>query len=214
MAKVVEPKKRTRKRIPHQRMSENVKYNVKVKSRKRTRPRGRRVIPASVGRPSLLNREYLDITERLAYLGETTKGYAKAFGVSEDTINLWLRTDEGFIKAIRKGGMIADGNVAKRLYERSIGYEHDDVHMSAYMGDVTATPIRKYYPPDTQAAAMWLRNRRPDLWRTDAQLATRVPDGEDENVVPTKIEISFKDARVRPREEPLTDSVTAADGET
>jgi hypothetical protein len=46
-----------------------------------------------------------------------------------------------------------------------MGFEHDDMHVSTHQGEVTLTPVRRYYPPDTNAASLWLRNRQKDKWR-------------------------------------------------
>ncbi len=59
----------------------------------------------------------------------------------------------------KKGKEIADAEVAKALYRRALGYEHPDVHITNYQGEITETEIIKYYPPDTAAAFIWLKNR-------------------------------------------------------
>jgi hypothetical protein len=46
-----------------------------------------------------------------------------------------------------------------------MGYSHPEVHVSNYQGEITLTPLTKHYPPDTQAASLWLRNRQPQKWR-------------------------------------------------
>jgi hypothetical protein len=34
-----------------------------------------------------------------------------------------------------------------------------------YQGEPVLTTIVKHYPPDTNAASLWLRNRHPQRWR-------------------------------------------------
>ena len=53
----------------------------------------------------------------------------------------------------------------RSLYERAVGYSHDDVHITAYEGNPIITPITKHYAPETKAAIFWLKNRMPDDWR-------------------------------------------------
>ncbi len=64
-----------------------------------------------------------------------------------------------------------DNRVERSLYNRAVGYSHPDVHVSNFQGQVTLTPITKHYPPDVAAAFIWLKNRRPDLWRDRQEVA-------------------------------------------
>jgi len=61
--------------------------------------------------------------------------------------------------------MLADANVADRLYSRATGYEHPDVDLKMYEGQIIETPLIKRYPPDTAAAILWLKNRQRGKWR-------------------------------------------------
>ena len=45
--------------------------------------------------------------------------------------------------------MLADANVADRLYQRAMGYEAPDVDIRVVGGEIIQTPLTKYYPPDT-----------------------------------------------------------------
>lgn len=120
---------------------------------------------AKVGRPSKLEPSMLEQVEKLCLLGATDAEIADFFHVHVDTIHEWKKVHPKFSDALRNGKELADANVAKRLYARALGYEHDDVHISNYQGEITQTPIRKYYPPDTAAAIIWLKNRQPKKWR-------------------------------------------------
>ena len=59
--------------------------------------------------------------------------------------------------------MDPDIKVAESLFRRATGYSHD----------------AKHYPPDTTACIIWLKNRRPDIWRDkqDVALSGRVDSG-------------------------------------
>lgn len=117
------------------------------------------------GRPSKYKDEYAEQARKLCLLGATDKEMAGFFEVDEATINRWKKDHHDFCESITRGKDIADANVAERLYERALGYSHDEVHVSNYQGDVTLTPLIKHYPPDTPAASLWLRNRQPKKWR-------------------------------------------------
>jgi len=119
----------------------------------------------NVGRPTSFKDEYIEQVYKLCLLGATDKEIANFFGVCEKTINNWKESIPEFLQSITRGKMISDAEVAEKLRERAIGYSHDDVHISSYEGNITITPIVKRYPPDTQAASLWLRNRQPDKWR-------------------------------------------------
>ena len=45
-----------------------------------------------------------------------------------------------------------------------------ETHVSNYQGDVTLTDLHRHYPPDTQAARMWLKNRQPELWKDKVEI--------------------------------------------
>ena len=79
-----------------------------------------------------------------------------------------------FFESLKNGKMAADSRVAESLYQRAIGYVHPDVHITSFQGDVTITPIDKYYPPDTPAAKLWLINRQPDKWRDKVELQEEI----------------------------------------
>jgi hypothetical protein len=117
------------------------------------------------GRPSSYRPEYAEQARKLALLGQTDKQLAEFFGVNPDTIYEWDKKYPEFAEIRTRGKEIADGEVAASLWQRALGYSHDDVHVTAYEGDVTLTPIVKHYPPDFQSASLWLRNRQPDLWK-------------------------------------------------
>jgi hypothetical protein len=72
-----------------------------------------------------------------------------------------------FCKAIKSGELQADAEVAERLYSRATGYSHEAVKifMPAGAKAPVYAPYVERYPPDTNAASLWLRNRQPDKWR-------------------------------------------------
>lgn len=125
--------------------------------------------------------EYAEQAEKLCKLGATDVELGDFFGVSEQTVNAWKSKHPTFRAALKRGKDVADAEVASKLFHRATGYEHDEVHVSNYQGDITITPLRKHYAPDTTACIFWLKNRRPDLWRDRQELT-----GKDGGPIETK----------------------------
>lgn len=119
-----------------------------------------------MARPSSFKPEFAEQAEKLCKLGATDKEMADFFGVSEQTINAWKQAHPEFLESLKKGKMLADANVADRLFSRAMGYSHDAVKIAVKPGGEHAIiPFTEHYPPDTTAAIFWLKNRRPDQWR-------------------------------------------------
>src|SRR5579872_6204170 len=125
------------------------------------RPKG------SPGRPSAYRPEYAAQAYNLCLLGATDKEMAVFFGVEEKTINNWKTAHPDFLQSIARGKLIADARVAERLFQRAMGYQHQAVKifMPAGADQPVYAPYTEHYPPDTQAASLWLRNRQPGKWR-------------------------------------------------
>ncbi len=123
------------------------------------------------GRPSKYKTEYAEQAYKLCLLGLTDREMAEFFEVNEDTVNEWKKVHPEFSESLKSGKDVADANVAERLYQRAMGYEHNDIELKVValgnnMGsEVQEIPVRKYYPPDTGAAMAWLKNRRKQNWR-------------------------------------------------
>jgi hypothetical protein len=52
--------------------------------------------------------------------------------------------------------------VMHKQYEKAIGYEHKDMFIAQYQGKIVEKEIIKYYPPDVNAADLYLRNNSED----------------------------------------------------
>lgn len=122
------------------------------------------------GRPSTYRPEYAEQARKLALIGWTDKQVGEFFGVSPETIYQWDRAFPEFAETRARGKAVADGEMAASLWQRGIGYSHDDVHVTAFNGEVTLTPITKHYPPDYQSISLWLRNRQPDFWKDKVEI--------------------------------------------
>lgn len=119
------------------------------------------------GRPTDYRAAHPDQARKLCLLGATDKEMADFFQVSESTLNLWKTAHPEFSESITRGKLAADADVAEKLYHRALGYSHKAVKI--FMPAGAALPVyadyTEHYPPDTQAASLWLRNRQSAKWR-------------------------------------------------
>lgn len=118
-----------------------------------------------MGRPTLFKAEFIRIAESMCRLGATDMEVADALSVNIATLYRWKAAKPAFCDAFKVGKEEADNRVERSLYARAIGYEHNETDIRVVGNEIVKTPIRKIYPPDTGAAAFWLKNRRPEQWR-------------------------------------------------
>lgn len=122
------------------------------------------------GRKSSFKDEYCDLAYKYALLGATDADLAFNFDVSEQTINNWKKQHPEFLLALKRGKEIADTKVADSLFQRAVGYSHDEDKIFQYEGKPVIVPTKKHYPPDTTAAIFWLKNRKPESWRDKQEI--------------------------------------------
>lgn len=131
------------------------------------------------GRPTKYKEEYNEQVEKLGRLGATDKEIANFFNIEESTLNNWKRDHPEFLESIKRGKEYSDANVAQRLYERAMGFEHDSEEIKVVAlgknegSEIVRVPIRKIYPPDPTAAIFWLKNRRPKEWRDKQEISVQ-----------------------------------------
>lgn len=145
------------------------------------------------GRPTAYKPEYAVQAYRYALLGATDAEMADFFGVSEQTLNSWKTKHLKFLESIKEGKEIADAKVAESLYNRANGYTCPEtkaqwVH-DENGGHWEYAEMRKHYPPDTQAASLWLRNRQKARWRDKIDAEVTGPGGK-----PIGITVEFVEA--------------------
>lgn len=143
------------------------------------------------GRPTDFRPEYIEQVEKLCKLGATDKDLADFFDVTEQTINNWKKAEPVFFESLKKGKILADAHVASALYHRAIGYSHEAVKIFNHEGVPLEVPYVEHYPPDPTAIIFWLKNRRPDLWRSNRDN----DDGQTQEAQPVNITVEVKDAR-------------------
>lgn len=118
-----------------------------------------------MGRPTKYQEQYAEQARKLCLLGATDKELADFFEVAEDTIHEWKKVHSEFSESVKRGKTQADADVADRLYQRAMGFEHPEVDIRVVAGSIVQTPIRKIYAPDPTAAIFWLKNRQRAKWR-------------------------------------------------
>jgi len=123
------------------------------------------------GRPSVFQDAYVAQAFKLGLAGFTSLQVADFFGVTEKTIYNWQHEHPEFLQSLKKGKDDADADVARSLYERAMGFEHNAVKIFCDKdGTITEAPYVERYPPDTTAAIFWLKNRQPANWRDRKEL--------------------------------------------
>lgn len=130
-----------------------------------------------VGRPTRYKAEYAEQARKLCLLGATDIELAEFFRVSTGTLDTWKKTHSEFLSSITRGKVVADAEVADRLYQRALGYSHKAVKIMAVDKSVVREEYIEHFPPDTQAASLWLRNRQPKKWRDKQDVEHSGKDG-------------------------------------
>jgi hypothetical protein len=112
----------------------------------------------------------LDVARVIGTLGGTEEELAAALGISRQALYNRKGKNPELVDTLKQAKAEADERVEQSLYKRALGYACEDTYFSTFQGNVTATPYRKHYPPDTTACIFWLKNRKPQEWRDRTQL--------------------------------------------
>src|SRR5260221_14682217 len=115
---------------------------------------------AKRGRPSGYSVQMAERAYALAQQGATVEEIATGLGISRQTFYDWRAAHKEFAEATRLGKEAAEDGVEEALYHRALGYSHAAVKifMPAGPEDPGYSPCTEPFPPDTQAASLWLRN--------------------------------------------------------
>jgi hypothetical protein len=125
------------------------------------------------GRLKLYRDSFTELAYKFCMLGADNKRLGELFGVDMERIEHWIATKRDFREAVQMGREIADAEIAHALYHRAKGYSHkaEKIFYDGKAGDVVRAEYTEHYPPDTQAASFWLRNRHPEKWREKTEVA-------------------------------------------
>lgn len=121
------------------------------------------------GRPTKLTKKIKPIIELCARRGFTDKEIAQVVGITDRTLDNWKKKHAEFFRALKDWKQTADEKVERALFERATGYKCPDTK-AQWVSDESGgrfeyAEMEKHYPPDTPAATLWLKNRKPDEWR-------------------------------------------------
>src|SRR5688500_13594963 len=116
------------------------------------------------GRPTDYRQEYCERAHTSCPLGATNAELAGFLDVSPRTIDNWIASHPAFAEAVREGRVVADGRVARCLYERAVGWRGTVERTVLHDGQERTLKNVVQHPPDTRACIFWLRNRRRGAW--------------------------------------------------
>ena len=141
---------------------------------------------AKKGRPTKYRNEYCEQAYKLCLLGATDAELADFFKVNEDTVNEWKKRHKEFSESLKSGKLIADAEVANKLYNRALGYSHEEDKIFQYEGQAVIVPTIKHYAPDPTSAIFWLKNRQREKWAetskvevTEKHIVVDIEDDEE-----------------------------------
>lgn len=117
------------------------------------------------GRPTLYRTKFVEIAAQMCMHGATNAELADRFKVNITTIDNWKAQHPDFRRATQINGDAANQRVEQALFHRAVGYSHDAVKILSTPGGVEIVQYREHLPPETAAASLWLRNRKPKDWR-------------------------------------------------
>jgi hypothetical protein len=118
---------------------------------------------------------------KLAFHGFTLDQMADFWEVGVSTLRRWLRKYPDFRTALKRAKDEADFKVLRGLYKRACGfkftektYERILIREKGSNGNgngrdqhqlTLVKQIKKYYPPDTAAGFIWMKNRDSERWK-------------------------------------------------
>ncbi len=114
--------------------------------------------------------EGLTLLRGWAREGLTDEQLAKRIGVRRQTIYEWSARFPDIADALKKGREVIDLEVEETLLRRALGYDYVERREESHDEDGVRVVDRvvetvKHVPPDTGAAAIWLKNRMRERWR-------------------------------------------------
>lgn len=138
------------------------------------------------GAPSKYPTINLDQALKLSIAGWTDLQMCQFFNVSMASWTNYKSDNPQFLATLKLGKEEADDRVEQSLFQRATGsaIPEEKVFYDMNTGIVTHQTV-KHFPPDTAAAIIWLKNRRPKDWR----------EKEPEDDTPKTINITFSPAQ-------------------
>lgn len=101
--------------------------------------------------------------------GLSNEQIAANIGINPDTLYEWKSKYSEIAEALKKGKEVADYEVENALFRRATGYDYTEERVEIEGRKRKVVQTVKHVVPDTAAAFIWLKNRRPDKWRDKPQ---------------------------------------------
>lgn len=129
------------------------------------------------------------LLEAWARDGLTDEQLATKMGISRSTLADWKIKYPDISDALKRGKEVVDIEVENALLKRAKGYEYleEKVEIEELPGGVIKSrkvvQTIKQVAPDVGAAAFWLKNRHPDVWRDRPAGTDDSASGQLENLL-------------------------------
>ena len=107
--------------------------------------------------------------------GFTLREMCERLHISHESWCQYLHKYPEFSESIKLNKEVADYRVEDALYFKAIGYELEEEHYEGIdeHGNAIIHTSKKRFPPDTAAAFIWLKNRRPSKWRDKSEVVNK-----------------------------------------
>jgi uncharacterized protein (DUF433 family) len=129
-----------------------------------------------------LTKDGLTILEAWARDGLTDEQIAHNMGITKSTLYAWKAKYPEFSDALKKGKEVVDIEVENALLKRAIGFEYTETRIEETEREKKIITTKKFMPPETAAAFIWLKNRKPKQWRDKQPENQNVIDTEDDPI--------------------------------
>lgn len=147
--------------------------------------------------------------EEWAFDGATDKQIAENIGYHEKYFCELKARNSGLSDALTRGRAPLDRIVETSLYKKATGFTmkeqrpfkvkeeyYDEEGRRCVNEKVEVIEIDAYYPPDVNAQAIWLRNRKVEKWNKEVTKVDHTSNGKDLN---PQIQVEIIDSREQVR---------------
>jgi len=115
--------------------------------------------------------------------GSTNEEIAKMLGVSLAVLYDWKNKYPEFKEAIKKGKVVADGELLNSAFLQSTGFRYTEeqaikVKCGKDQERIEIVEVEKFMPPNPTMSIFMLKNRLPEQYKDKRETAITDPNGE------------------------------------